>query len=117
MNTQRIILDFCKNEFETIILKQYDNDSAINISFTIVDSIYTKYSSYMCNVKMVTPMGKVSYKSEAILDDGTVSMVFNNDILYKTGTGKLELQIIDSVDNTVLFETIFTIIIIGNVYL
>ena len=117
MNTQKIILDFNKNDIETIILKQYDKDSQLNISFAITDSVYTKYSSYMCNVKMIAPMDKVSYKTEAILDDGIVSMNFDNDILHETGTGKLELQIVDIIDDIVLFETVFTIIIIGNVYL
>jgi len=119
MNTQKIMLDFCENDYKTVVVKQYDKNSRnLNITCTSNGSVYKlNYSAHTCKVKMLTPKGRALYKTATILADGTVSITFDDDMLYESGTGKLEVQIIDAANDSNLSTMILTVVIIGSVYL
>lgn len=119
MNTQKIMLDFCKNDYKTIIVKQYDKNSRIlNITCASNGSVYKlNYLAHTCKIKMLTPKGRALYKTARILSDGTASITFDDDMLHESGTGKLEVQIIDAANDSNLSTMILTVVIIGSVYL
>lgn len=119
MNTQKIMLDFCENNFKTVVFKQYDKNSRnLNITCTSNGSVYKlNYSEHSCKVKMLTPNGRPLYKSATILEDGTVFITFDDDMLYESGTGQLEIQIIDVANDSNISTMILTVVIIGSVYL
>lgn len=118
MHTQKIMLDFCKNDYKSIIVKQYDKNSrTLNITCTSNGSIYKlKYSIHTCKIRMLTPKKRALYKSATILADGTVSIVFDDDMLYESGTGQLEVEIFDVANDYKLSTMLLTVVIIGSVY-
>lgn len=118
MSPQKITLDFWRNDYKTVCVKQYDKNSRnINIICTSNGSEYKiNHSEHKCNVKMLTPKGRALYKSTTVLEDGTVLITFDDDMLYESGTGKLEIQIIGTTNDSVLSTMILTVVIIGSVY-
>ena len=118
MQTQKITLDFSQNDYKTITVKQYDKDSR-NLIITCTDNgnIYKLDSStQQCNVKMITPNNRPLYKSATINEDGTIFVMFDEDMVYEGGTGKLELQVLDSSTKKSISTMILTVIIVSSVY-
>lgn len=118
MDKQSIILDLLKSEFKTVIIKQYDKNSRnLNITCTSNGSINKlNCFSYVCKIKMFTPKGRILHKNITILDDGTISIFFDEDMICESGTSKIEIQVIDNINNIILSK-VLTIIIIGSMYL
>ena len=118
MHTQKIMLDFNKNDYKTIMVKQYDKNSrALNITCASDGSVYKlNKSEHRCKIRMLTPKGRALYKSATILDDGTIYIIFDDDMLYDSGTGKLEVELFDSDNDSKLSTMILTVVIVGSVY-
>lgn len=118
MQTQNITLDFCLNDYKTVTVKQGDKDSR-NLIITCTDngSVYKLNSSTQeCNVKMNTPDNRAIFNTATINSDGTISMTFTESMVYASGTGKLEIQIIEQSTKRTLSTMILTVLIVGNVY-
>ena len=118
MQTQKITLDFCQNDYKTVTVKQYDKDSR-NLIITCTDNgaFYKLDSSTLqCNVKMNTPDDRAIYDTATINEDGTVLVTFSESMVYANGTGKLEIQFIDSSTQKSISTMILTVIIVGSVY-
>lgn len=118
MQTQNITLDFCLNDYKTVTVKQGDKDSR-NLIITCTDngSVYKLNSSTQeCNVKMNTPDNRAIFNTATINSDGTISMTFTESMVYASGTGKLEIQIIEQSTKRTLSTMILTVVIVGNVY-
>jgi len=118
MQTQKITLDFCQNDYKTVTVKQYDKDSR-NLIITCTDNgaFYKLNSSTLqCNVKMNTPDDRAIYDTATIKEDGTVLVTFSESMVYASGTGKLEIQFLDSSTQRSISTMILTVIIVGSVY-
>lgn len=117
MNPQKITLDFWRNEYKTICVKQYDQDSRIlNISCLSNGTVIKLEAYHMCNVKMITPDKRNIYNTATRNEDGTLTVVFTQTMLSVSGTGKLEIEIIDTNAGTVISTMLLDVIIIGSVY-
>ena len=118
MHTQKIMLDFYKNDYKTIMVKQYDKNSrALNITCTSDGSVYKlNNSEHTCKIKMLTSKERALYKSATILDDGTILIIFDDDMLYDPGTGKLEVELFDAENNSRLSTMILNVVVVGSVY-
>lgn len=118
MQTQNITLDFCRNDYKTITVKQYDKDSR-NLLITCTDNgvVYKLDSSTQeCNVKMNTPDNRAIYNAATINEDGKVFITFDENMVYDSGTGQLEIHIIEQSTKRTLSSMILTVIIVGSVY-
>lgn len=118
MQTQKITLDFCQNDYKTVTVKQYDKDSR-NLIITCTDngSFYKLDSSTLqCNVKMITPDDRAIYDTATINENGTVLVTFSESMVYASGTGKLEIQFLDLSTKKSISTMILTVIIVGSVY-
>lgn len=118
MLTQNITLDFCRNDYKTITVKQRDKNSRnLIITCTNNGSIYRiDGSTQECKYKMSTPDNRAIYKNATINNDGTILITFDDNMLYEPGTGKLEIQILEQSTNYSLSTMILTVIIVGNVF-
>lgn len=120
MQTQNITLDFCRNDYRAITIKQYDAGSRhILITCTNNGSVYKLDSSiHTCNVKMMTPDNRAIWDNRcvSITEDGKVHVTFTENMVMANGTGKLEIQIIENSTSYELSTMILTVIIIGSVY-
>ena len=117
MNSQKITLDFWRNDYKTICVKQYDQDSRIlNISCVSNGSAIKLQPSHMCNVKMITPDKRNIYNPATRNEDGTLTVVFTQTMLSASGTGKLEIEVIDTNAGTVISTMFLDVIILGSVY-
>lgn len=117
MNPQKITLDFWRNEYKTICVKQYDQNSRIiNISCLSNGSTIKLEAYHMCNVKMITPDKRNIYNTATRNEDGTLTVVFTQAMLCASGTGKLEIEIIDTNAGTVISTMFLDVIIVGSVY-
>ena len=118
MQTQKITLDFCQNDYKTITVKQYDKDSR-NLIITCTDNgnVYKLDSSILqCNVKMTTPNNRTLLKPATINEDGTVFIVFDEDMVYEGGTGKFELQVLNQSSKKSISTMPSNVIIVSSVY-
>ena len=115
MLTQNITLDFCRNDYKTITVKQRDKNSRnLIITCTNNGSIYRiDGSTQECKYKMSTPDNRAIYKNATINNDGTILITFDDNMLYEPGTGKLEIQILEQSTNYSLSTMILTVIIVG----
>lgn len=118
MQTQKITLDFCQNDYKTITVKQYDKDSR-NLIITCTDNgnVYKLDSSILqCNVKMITPNNRTLLKPATINEDGTAFIVFDEDMVYEGGTGKFELQVLNQSSKKSISTMPSNVIIVSSVY-
>lgn len=118
MQTQKITLDFCQNDYKTVTVKQYDKDSR-NLIVTCTDNgnIYKlDPTAQQCNVKMITPDNRPLYKPATINEDGTILVVFDEDMVHVGGTGELEFQAIEASTKKTISTMILTVIIVSSVY-
>lgn len=118
MQTQKITLDFCQNEYKTVTVKRGDKDSR-HLIVTCTDNgiAYALNSSTQeCNVKMHTPDNRAIYNATTINNDGTISITFTESMLYKSGTGTLEIQIVEHNSKKVISTMLLTVIIVDTVY-
>lgn len=120
MQIQNIKLDFCRNDYRAITVKQYDAGSRhVLITCTNNDSVYKLDSSTQkCNVKMMTPDNRAIWddKCVSITDDGKVLVTFTENMVMANGTGQLEIQVIEKATYRELSTMILTVIIVGSVY-
>lgn len=118
MQTQNVTLDFCRNDYKDVTVKQYDKDSR-NVLIKCTDNGYIYKldpSIHTCNFKMNTPDNRAIYNPATITEDGKVLIVFNENMVYASGTGKLEIQVIEKATQCTLSSMILTVIIVGSVY-
>ena len=118
MEAQKITLDFYQNDYKAVKVKQYDKNSR-NLIITCTDNgTFYKLNpiSLLCNIKMNTPDGRAILETATINEDGTVLVTFTESMVYASGTGQLELDIIDSSADKSISTMILTVIIIGSVY-
>lgn len=118
---QNITLDFCKNEYKTVTLKQYDKNSRhLKITCTENGVKYNLDSSlHKCSLKMITPNQRIIYNESdtvTINDDGTVLVVFSENMLSCGGLAKLEIIFTDKNTNATLSTMILNVNIIKSVY-
>ena len=118
MQTQNLTLDFCQNSYKTVMVKQYDRDSRhLLITCTDNGSVYKlDASTHECNVKMNTPDDRAIYNPTTINKDGTVLITFTESMLYASGVGELEIQVVEKPTRHILSSMILTVRIIGSVY-
>lgn len=120
MQTQNITLDFCRNDYKTVTIKQYDADSRhVLITCTDNGSVYRLDSStHTCNVKMMTPDNRAIWDNQciSITEDGKVLITFSENMVLANGTGKLEIQVIENATSRELSTMILTVVIVGSVY-
>lgn len=118
MQTQNITLDFCRNDYKDVTVKQYDKDSRkVLIKCTDNGYIYKLDTAiHKCNLKMNTPDNRAIYNPATITEDGRVLVVFNENMVHASGTGKLEIQVIEKATQRTLSSMILTVIIVGSVY-
>lgn len=118
MQTQNITLDFCRNDYKDVTVKQYDKDSR-NVLIKCTDNGYIYKLNpdiHKCNLKMNTPDNRAIYNPATITEDGRVLVVFNENMVHASGTGKLEIQVIEKATQRTLSSMILTVIIVGSVY-
>lgn len=120
MQIQNIKLDFCRNDYRAITVKQYDADSRhVLITCTNNDSVYKlDPSTQKCNVKMMTPDNRAIWDDHcvSITEDGKVLVTFTENMVMANGTGQLEIQVIEKATYRELSTMILTVVIVGSVY-
>lgn len=120
MQIQNIKLDFCRNDYKAITVKQYDAGSRhVLITCTNNDSVYKlDPSNQKCNVKMMTPDNRAIWDDScvSITEDGKVLVTFTENMVMANGTGQLEIQVIEIATSRELSTMILTVVIVGSVY-
>ena len=120
MQTQNITLDFCRNDYTTITIKQYDaNSRHVLITCTDNGTVYKLDSStYTCNVKMMTPDNRAIWDNKCVKinEDGNVLITFSDNMVSKDGVGILEIQFVENATSRLLSTMILTVIIVGSVF-
>ena len=117
-NTQRITLDFCRNNIQSVSVKQYDKNTRYLIVTCTENGKLVKLdkSSMTCRVKVLTPDDRASLDTCTILDDGTVKVPLTENVLFSSGVANAELMIISSDESKRIGTMKFRVIIDSSVY-
>lgn len=117
-NVQKITLDFCRNNVQTVYVKQYDKKSRFiivkctdNGKFITLDK-----NSMACNIKILTPDNRAILSSCEILSDGTVKVELTESALFSSGVANAELMITSSDESKRIGTMKFRVIIDSSVY-
>ena len=117
-NVQKITLDFCRNNIQSVYVKQYDKNTRYLIVSCTENGKFVKLDkSYMtCRVKVLTPDDRASLDTCTILDDGTVKVPLSESILFSSGVANAELMITSSDESKRIGTMKFRVIIDSSVY-
>ena len=117
-NIQKITLDFCRNNIQSVSVKQYDKNTRYLIVSCTENGKFVKLDkSYMtCRVKVLTPDDRASLDTCTILDDGTVKVPLTENVLFSSGVANAELMITSSDESKRIGTMKFRVIIDSSVY-
>ena len=117
-NVQKITLDFCRNNIQSVSVKQYDKNTRYLIVSCTENGKFVKLDkSYMtCRVKVLTPDDRASLDTCTILDDGTVKVPLTENVLFSSGVANAELMITSSDESKRIGTMKFRVIIDSSVY-
>lgn len=117
-NTQNLITDFCRDNTQSILLKQYEKNSRFIIVKCTENGVFKKLDkgTMTCNIKVLTPDDRAIYDPCEILDDGTVKVSVSESMVYAAGVAKAELNIFDDSTATLLATMVFNFIIKPSAY-
>mgnify|MGYP006365752685 FL=1 len=117
-NTQNLIADFCRDNTQSILLKQYEKNSRFIIVKCTENGVFKKLDkgTMTCNIKVLTPDDRAIYDPCEILDDGTVKVSVSESMVYAAGVAKAELNIFDDSATTLLATMVFNFIIKPSAY-
>lgn len=117
-NVQKITLDFCRNNIQSVYVKQYDKNTRYLIVSCTENGKFVKLDkSYMtCRVKVLTPDDRASLDTCTILDDGTVKVPLKENVLFSSGVANAELMITSSDESKRIGTMKFRVIIDSSVY-
>lgn len=117
-NVQKITLDFCRNNIQSVSVKQYDKNTRYLIVSCTENGKFVKLDkSYMtCRVKVLTPDDRASLDTCTILDDGTVKVPLKENVLFSSGVANAELMITSSDESKRIGTMKFRVIIDSSVY-
>ena len=117
-NVQKITLDFCRNNIQSVSVKQYDKNTRYLIVSCTENGKFVKLDkSYMtCRVKVLTPDDRASLDTCTILDDGTVKVPLKENVLLSSGVANAELMITSSDESKRIGTMKFRVIIDSSVY-
>lgn len=117
-NVQKITLDFCRNNIQSVSVKQYDKNTRYLIVSCTENGKFVKLDkSYMtCRVKVLTPDDRASLDTCTILDDGTVKVPLKESTLFSSGVANAELMITSSDESKRIGTMKFRVIIDSSVY-
>ena len=117
-NVQKITLDFCRNNIQSVSVKQYDKNTRYLIVSCTENGKFVKLDkSYMtCRVKVLTPDDRASLDTCTILDDGPVKVPLTENVLFSSGVANAELMITSSDESKRIGTMKFRVIIDSSVY-
>ena len=117
-NTQNLVADLCRDNAQSVSLKQYEKNSRFIIVKCTENGVFKKLDkgTMTCNIKVLTPDDRAIYDSCEILDDGTVKVSVSESMVYAAGVAKAELNIIEQSSTALLSTMIFNIIIKPSAY-
>ena len=117
-NTQNLVTDLCRDNTQSILLKQYEKNSRFIIVRCTENGVFKKLDNktMTCKIKVLTPDDRAIYDSCDILDDGTVKVSVSESMVYASGVAKAELNIIDSYSTALLATMVFNLIIKPSAY-
>lgn len=117
-NVQKITLDFCRNNIQSVSVKQYDKSTRYLIVSCTENGKLVKLdkSSMTCRVKVLTPDDRASLDTCTILDDGTVKVPLKENVLFSSGVANAELMITSSDESKRIGTMKFRVIIDSSVY-
>ena len=117
-NVQKITLDFCRKNIQSVSVKQYDKNTRYLIVTCTENGKLVKLdkSSMTCRVKVLTPDDRASLDTCTILDDGTVKVPLTENVLFSSGVANAELMITSSDENKRIGTMKFRVIIDSSVY-
>ena len=117
-NTQNLVADLCRDNAQSVLLKQYEKNSRFIIVKCTENGVFKKLDNktMTCNIKVLTPDDRAIYDSCKILDDGTVKVSVSESMVYTAGVAKAELNIIEQSSTALLSTMIFNIIIKPSAY-
>ncbi|MDE7436839.1 MAG: BppU family phage baseplate upper protein [Lachnospiraceae bacterium] len=99
LNTQhqKLILDFNQKGYNTVIAKQYDKGSRfIPIQCTDNGKVLPLDSSYIVQIKMITPDQRAILNTVPIQEDGSLLLELTESMLFYPGKAKAEIRIYDT---------------------
>ena len=117
-NTQNLVTDLCRDNAQSVLLKQYEKNSRFIIVKCTENGVFKKLDkgTMTCNIKVLTPDDRAIYDECVILDDGTVKVKVTESMVYAAGVAKAELNIIEQSSTALLSTMIFNIIIKPSAY-
>lgn len=117
-NIQKITLDFCRNNIQSVSVKQYDKNTRYLIVSCTENGKFVKLdkSSMTCRIKILTPDDRANLDTCEILDDGTVKVPLTESALFSSGVANAELMIVSSDENKRIGTMKFRVIIDSSVY-
>ena len=117
-NTQNLVTDLCRDNTQSVLLKQYEKNSRFIIVKCTENGVFKKLDkgTMVCNIKVLTPDDRAIYDPCEILDDGTVKVSVSESMVYTAGVAKAELNIIEQSSTALLSTMIFNIIIKPSAY-
>ena len=117
-NVQKITLDFCRKNIQSVSVKQYDKNTRYLIVTCTENGKLVKLdkSSMTCRVKVLTPDDRASLDTCTILDDGTVKVPLTENVLFSSGVANAELMITSSDESKRIGTMKFRVIIDSSVY-
>ena len=117
-NTQNLVADLCRDNAQSVLLKQYEKNSRFIIVKCTENGVFKKLDkgTMTCNIKVLTPDDRAIYDPCEILDDGTVKVSVSESMVYAAGVAKAELNIFDDSTTTLLATMVFNFIIKPSAY-
>ena len=117
-NTQNLVTDLCRDNTQSVLLKQYEKNSRFIIVKCTENGVFKKLDkgTMTCNIKVLTPDDRAIYDPCEILDDGTVKVSVSESMVYAAGVAKAELNIFDDSTATLLATMVFNFIIKPSAY-
>ena len=117
-NVQKITLDFCRKNIQSVSVKQYDKNTRYLIVTCTENGKLVKLdkSSMTCRVKVLTTDDRASLDTCTILDDGTVKVPLTENVLFSSGVANAELMITSSDESKRIGTMKFRVIIDSSVY-
>lgn len=117
-NIQNLNADFCRDNAQSILLKQYEKNSRIIIIKCTENGIFKKLdkNTMKCHIKVLTPDDRALYNDCEILEDGTVKVSVTEGMVYASGVAKAELNVIDAGTEALLATMVFNMIIKPSAY-
>lgn len=121
IDPQKVTLDFWRNDYKTINVKQGDaNSRKVIVTCTANGSVVKmNHMTNTCNVRMLTPDGRNIYETATVNTDGTITIDFKDNMISVSGIGKLELEVIESsnIEGGIIISTMHLLVnIISRVY-